>query len=101
MFISLMWDVKEPTHYLKTAGHEVPSVVPVLCECKGGYKEGDMPRMGLSDPFAYDLALRCKSCKNKNKIKTCSRQLLNLVLAGLISWSMISLSYTAVVIHPL
>ena len=64
-------------------------------------REGDMPRMGLSDPFAYDLALRCKSCKNKNKIKTCSRQLLNLVLAGLISWSMISLSYTAVVIHPL
>ena len=63
------------------------------------YREGDMPHMGLSDLFAYHLALRCKSCKNKNK--TCSRQLLNLVLAGLISWSMISLSYTAIVIHPL
>ena len=99
MFISLMWDVKEPIHYSKTAGHEVPSVVAVLCECMGGYREGDMPRMGLSDPFAYHLALRCKRCKNKNK--TCSRQLLNLVLAGFISWSMISLSYTAVVIHPL
>ena len=100
MFISSMWDVKEPTHYSKRAGHEVPGVVAVLFECMGGYREGDMPRMGLSDPFAYHLALRCKSCKNKNKTST-SHQLLNLVLAGLISWSMISLSYTAVVIHPL
>ena len=99
MFISSMWDVKEPTHYSKRAGHEVPGVVAVLCEYMGGYREGDMPRMGLSDPLAYHLALRCKSCKNKNK--TCSCQLLNLVLARLISWSMISLSYTAVLIHPL
>ena len=62
-----MWDVKEPTHYSKRAGHEVPGVVAVLCECMGGYREGDMHRMGLSDPLAYHLALRCKSCKNKNK----------------------------------
>ena len=27
----------------------------------------DMARMGLSVPFAYHLALRCKSCKNKTK----------------------------------
>ena len=60
MFISSMWDVKEPTHYSKRVGHEVPGVVAVLCECMGGYREGDMPRMGLSVPFAYHLALRCK-----------------------------------------
>lgn len=62
MFISSMWDVKEPAHYLKRAGHEVPGVVAGLCESlgMGGYRERDMPRMGLSVPFAYHLALRCK-----------------------------------------
>ena len=39
MFISSMWDVKEPTNYSKRVGHEVPSVVAVLCECLGGYRE--------------------------------------------------------------
>ena len=29
----------------------------VLCECKGGNEEGDMPRMGLGVPFAYHLAV--------------------------------------------
>ena len=62
-----MWDVKEPAHYSKRAGHEVPGVVAVLCECMGGYREGDMPRMGLSVPFAYHLAFRCKSCREKKK----------------------------------
>ena len=27
-----MWDVKEPTHYSKRVGHEVPGVVAVLCK---------------------------------------------------------------------
>ena len=27
-----MWDVKEPTHYSKRVGHEVPGVVAVLSE---------------------------------------------------------------------
>ena len=36
MFISSMWDVKEPTHYSKRV---VPDVVAVLCECMGGYRE--------------------------------------------------------------
>ena len=36
MFISSMWDVKEPTHYSKRVGHEVPSVVTVLCESIAG-----------------------------------------------------------------
>ena len=31
----------------------------------GGFRERDMPCMGLSVPFAYHLALRCKSCKQK------------------------------------
>ena len=62
MFISSMWDVKEPTHYLKRVGDKVPGVVAVLCECMGGYREGDIPRMGLTVPFVYHLALLCKSC---------------------------------------
>ena len=32
MFITSMWDVKEPTHYSKRVGHEVPNVVAVLSE---------------------------------------------------------------------
>jgi len=31
MFISSMWDVKEPTLYLRRVGNEVPGVVAVLC----------------------------------------------------------------------
>ena len=38
-----MWDVKEPTHYSKTVGREVPSVVAVLCGApslqQGGWLE--------------------------------------------------------------
>ena len=40
--------------YLKSVGHEVPGVVDVLCECMGGYRDGDIP---LSVPFVYHLAL--------------------------------------------
>ena len=36
MFISSMWNVKEPTHYSKRVGHEVPGVVAVLCESIAG-----------------------------------------------------------------
>ena len=32
LLISSMWDVKEPTHYSKRVGHEVPGVVAVLSE---------------------------------------------------------------------
>ena len=67
--LSSMRDVKEPTHYSKRVGHEVPGVVAVLCECMGGYREGDMPRMGLSVPFAYHLVLLCKNCFKKNTEK--------------------------------
>ena len=53
-------------------GHEVPGVVAVLCESLGlgGYKKRDMPRMRLSVPFVYHLALRCKSCKTKQNKAT-------------------------------
>ena len=30
MFISCLWDVKEPTHYSKRVGDKVPGVVAVL-----------------------------------------------------------------------
>ena len=32
MFISSLWDVKEPTHYSRRVGDEFPGVVAVLCE---------------------------------------------------------------------
>ena len=32
----LMWDVKEPKHYLKRVGREVPGVVAVLCVVNTG-----------------------------------------------------------------
>ena len=64
-YIWSLWDVKEPTHYSKRAGHEVLGVVAVLCESlgMGGYRERDMPRMGLR--ISPCTALRCKSCKTK------------------------------------
>ena len=60
--------LEEPTHYSKRGGHEVPGVVAVLCESLGvgGYRERDVPHMGLSVPFMYHFALRCKSCKMKH-----------------------------------
>ena len=42
MVISSMWDVKEPTHYSKRVGYEVPGVVAVLCECLGRVGEVNM-----------------------------------------------------------
>ena len=36
MFIRSMWDVKEPTHYSKRVGREVPGVVAVLCVVPSG-----------------------------------------------------------------
>ena len=34
-----MRDVKEPTHYSKRVGHEVPGVVAALCKGMGGVGE--------------------------------------------------------------
>ena len=34
--LTTLWDVKEPTHYSKRVGHEVPGVVAVLCESIAG-----------------------------------------------------------------
>ena len=42
----LTWDVKEPTHYSKRVGHEVPTVVAVLCESMGGFGSGNLPSRG-------------------------------------------------------
>ena len=36
MFKMSTWDVKEPTHYWKRVGHEVPGVVTVLLSTKCG-----------------------------------------------------------------
>ena len=32
-----MWDVKEPAHYSKRVGREVPGVVAVLCAVSSGW----------------------------------------------------------------
>ena len=37
MFISPLWDVKEPTHYSRRVGDEVRGVVAVLCEYISGW----------------------------------------------------------------
>ena len=37
MFKSPMWDIKEPTHYSKRVGCEVPGVVAVLCVIPSGW----------------------------------------------------------------
>ena len=37
MFISSLWDVKEPAHYSRREGDEVPGLVAVLYECMGGW----------------------------------------------------------------
>ena len=34
--LTILWDVKKPTHYSKRVGHEVPGVVAVLCESIAG-----------------------------------------------------------------
>ena len=54
--------LSKPAHCSKKAGHEVSGVVAVLCESlgMGGYREGDMPRIGLSVPFAYHLKTKTK-----------------------------------------
>ena len=57
----------------KRAGHEVPGVVAVLCESlgMGGYREGDMPRMGLSVPFSYHPCTSVQKLKKQNKTFIC------------------------------
>ena len=62
-----MWDIKEPTHYSKRAGHEVPSVMAVLCECMSGCREGDMPCMGLSVSHSHITLHFCANVVEKKK----------------------------------
>ena len=58
--------------YVKHEGMKFPVLwLSFVSECIGRYREGDMPHMGLSVHFTYHLALWCKSCKNKNKLKIC------------------------------
>ena len=51
-----LWDVKEPTHYSRKVGDEVPRVVAVLCECVGAW-------VGISDLHQLN------SCQNFNLLK--------------------------------
>ena len=42
MFTSSLWDVKEPIHYSKRVGDEVPGVVDVLSDCVLSSRSGVM-----------------------------------------------------------
>ena len=65
-----MRDVIEPTHYSKRVGHEVPGVEAVLCECMGGYREGDMSRMGRTKcPFRISPCISVQKLFKKNTEK--------------------------------
>ena len=64
MFI-ILWDVKEPTHYSKRVGHEVPCVVAVLCESIAG------PHQLIA---AKKLNLLNQIKKKKKKKKTSTKQ---------------------------
>ena len=72
VYICSLWDVKEPTHYSKREGHEVPGVVAVLCESlgMGGYREGDMPRMGpvCISPLHFDAKAEKKKKNKKHSV---------------------------------
>ena len=56
MFICSLWDVKEPTHYSRRVGDEVPGVVAALCEYMDGW-------VGLAGPHQLN------SCRNFNLLK--------------------------------
>lgn len=57
-----MLDAKQPTHYLKREGHEVPSMWLSFVSVWAGMGKGDVPRKGVRVPFVHQLALLCKSC---------------------------------------
>ena len=68
MFISSLWDVKEPTLYSRRVGDEFPGVVAVLCEYMGGW-------VGIAGPNQLN------SCQNFNLLKQNHKQITNRELA--------------------
>ena len=54
MFISSLWDVKEPTHYSRKEGDEIPGVVAVLCECVLSSRSGRLGVMSLKMLVLYE-----------------------------------------------
>ena len=54
MFISSLWDVKEPIHYSRREGDEVPGVVAVLCEYVLSSKSGRIGVMSLKRLVVYE-----------------------------------------------
>ena len=55
MFISSLWDVKEPTHYSRRVGDDVPGVVAVLCEDALSSRSGGPPKQKQPLPRARDM----------------------------------------------
>ena len=53
-YISSLWDVKEPTHYSRTVGDEVPGVVAVLCEYVLSSRSGRPGVMSLKRFLMYE-----------------------------------------------
>ena len=57
MFISSLWDVKEPTHYSRRVGDEVPGVVAVLYERVFSSRSGRLGVMSLKMLVVYEATL--------------------------------------------
>ena len=63
MFISSLWNVKEPTHYSRRVGDEAPGVVAVLCsECALSSRIG---RLGIMSPKRLVV---CEATKEKTAV---------------------------------
>ena len=73
MFISSMWDFKEPTHYSRRVGHEVPDVAAVLCECMGRYREVIYLAWDIKSNSYITLHL-CKTGKKKSSVQKKTKQ---------------------------
>ena len=67
MFISSMWDVKEPTHYSKRAGHEVPGVVAVPFSVWAGTEKVICLAWDLVTRLHITLHFGAKVAKTKTK----------------------------------
>ena len=63
MLIGSLWDVKEPMHYSRRVGDEVPGVVAVLRECVLSRRSGRLGVMSLKRLVVYE-ATKAKSAIN-------------------------------------
>ena len=83
-----MWDVKEPTHFSKRVGHEVPSDVAVLCK-------------KYSRSTSAIIAAKTQPAQSNKQATTTSYLLLVQNIHRIPKWRPISYSFVCVLISPL